>query len=382
MELLKDYEIILGTYEAFVLGYKSTEGRKPILETSFADHAHASSIKSIAAGDKFLISAGGDEIVKIFNLRNRTEHGTLNHADSTINAMKFYDKKHLITCAEDGKVCILKTGTWNVEKTLLKHNLGVIDIAVHPSGKMALTIGKDRKLVTWNLIKGRSAFVTNIKEVADFVKWFPDGQRYLVGFYKHVDIYSVANASIEHTVTLNGRSNDVAFLDDNIFALAGEMPHVEIHSLITKEMLYKFPAHETRVRCLAFIEPFCLITSSNDGKVKVWKLAKTEDSYEATEQAVVDTKCRITSMVVHKVPPVAQTPTINKEDIEALASIAVKSKKRSIGFADDTKPEEICLDVTATPSAPKEKIVVEVDSEEPQVSKKKRRKKKKSVEDC
>ena len=42
-----------------------------------------------------------------------------------INAMTFYDKKHLITCAEDGKVCILKTGTWNVEKTLLKHTQGM-----------------------------------------------------------------------------------------------------------------------------------------------------------------------------------------------------------------------------------------------------------------
>ena len=58
-----------------------------------------------------------------------------------INAMKFYDKKNLITCADDGKVCVIRTGTWKVEKTLLKHNLGVIDIAVHPSGKMALTTG-------------------------------------------------------------------------------------------------------------------------------------------------------------------------------------------------------------------------------------------------
>ena len=56
-----------------------------------------------------------------------------------INAMTFYDKKHLITCAEDGKVCILKTGTWNVEKTLLKHTQGVIDVAVHPSGKINVT---------------------------------------------------------------------------------------------------------------------------------------------------------------------------------------------------------------------------------------------------
>jgi len=37
--------------------------------------------------------------------------------------MKFYDKKHLFTGSEDGKVTILKTGTWRVEKTLLKHQV-------------------------------------------------------------------------------------------------------------------------------------------------------------------------------------------------------------------------------------------------------------------
>lgn len=157
MQALRDYEVLLGTYEEFVIGYKLNDSRKdPKFEASFADHSHAGSVRSIAAADKYLISSGADETVKIFNLRNRTEHGTLNHSDAMINAMTFYDKKHLITCAEDGKVCILKTGTWNVEKTLLKHTQGVIDVAVHPSGKMAMTIGKDRKLITWNLIKGRS----------------------------------------------------------------------------------------------------------------------------------------------------------------------------------------------------------------------------------
>ena len=36
----------------------------------------------------------------------------------------------------------------------------------------------------------------------------------------------MADCSIEFSIKLNGRSNDVAFLDDNTFALAGEMPHI------------------------------------------------------------------------------------------------------------------------------------------------------------
>ena len=59
---------------------------------------------------------------------------------------------------------------------------GVLDIAIHPSGKLALSIGKDRKLVTWNLIKGRSAYVTNIKDVPNFVKWSPTGNKLITIF--------------------------------------------------------------------------------------------------------------------------------------------------------------------------------------------------------
>ena len=71
--------------------------------------------------------------------------------------MKFYDKRHLVTGSEDNMICIVKaTGSWNVEKTLAKHQGAVTDLAVHPSGKMMLSIGEDNKLITWNLIKGRS----------------------------------------------------------------------------------------------------------------------------------------------------------------------------------------------------------------------------------
>ena len=40
----------------------------------------------------------------------------------------------------------------------------VHSVSVHPSGKLALTVGADRSLHTWNLITGRSAFITNIKQ--------------------------------------------------------------------------------------------------------------------------------------------------------------------------------------------------------------------------
>ena len=74
MDILSDHEILLGTYEAFILGYKLaddlTTGNRS-LQTSFANHAHSSTVRSIAAADKFLVTAGNDENVKIFNLKFR-----------------------------------------------------------------------------------------------------------------------------------------------------------------------------------------------------------------------------------------------------------------------------------------------------------------------
>ena len=373
MDLLEGFEILLGTYEAFLLGYKVKSAKDMLerevplcseLKTSFANHAHSASVKSITAGDKYLVSAGGDENVKIFNLRNRTEHGDLNHADGVINCMLFYDKKHLITASEDGNICILKTNAgWNVEKTLSKHKAGVTDLSLHPSGKLMLSIGKDAKLITWNLIKGRSAYVTNLHENADFVKWSPSGNYYLIGFFKRLDIYSVSTAAIEVSLPFPGRLNEVVFLDDVTIAVAGEMPHVEIHSIVSKSLIMKFDAHTNRVRCMALLsnQPSetdevkdvlshqCLVTASNDGFVKVWKLSKLPQeninvdektdatlnfTYDVKEEAKVDTKCRVTCLKVHKVPEVINVDTTqlkrkNKQTSEVTPDLSPNENKKS-----------------------------------------------------
>jgi len=380
MDILDDHEILLGTYEAFVLGYKlqvDAESGNPELKTSFANHAHSSTVRSLAAADKFMVTSGADENVKIFNLRNRTEHGNLTHSDGTLNCMTFYDKKHLVTGSEDNNICIIKaTSSWPVEKTLAKHQGGVTGLAVHPSGKLMLSIGNDNKLVTWNLIKGRSAYVTNVKERPDFVKWSPSGTHYVVGFYKHVDVYSVASAAVEHSISVPGRSNDLVFLDDTTFALGAEMPEIALYSIVSGDLVTKFEAHKNRVRCLATVQSpdqqnrWCLLSASNDGFLKVWSVTRTSGEFKAKMVASVDTKCRVTCMVAHRVPEVVQL--VKKAEGQKAAAPDQEDLEESEEEEDDDSKHQVEEEETKQKSITKKKKRVQViDSKIEGVAKKK-----------
>jgi len=67
------------------------------------------------------------------------------------------------------------------------------------------------------------------------------GEHYLIGFYKRIDFYSTSTASIDFTIALNGRSNDVVFVDDVTFAVAGEMPQVSFSSMFYEQLLPEDP---------------------------------------------------------------------------------------------------------------------------------------------
>ena len=93
-------------------------------------------------------------------------------------------------------------GSWQIEKTLYKHSAGVTALALHPSGKLAFSAAKDKKMITWNLVKARPAFISNIKGIAEMIVVSPDGTRYAVGLHRKIDIYSIENAGIEYSIDL------------------------------------------------------------------------------------------------------------------------------------------------------------------------------------
>ena len=82
----------------------------------------------------------------------------------------------------------------------------------------------------------KSVFNDAVRTSAKHYSLF-SGEHYVVGFFKRIDVYCTATASIDFTVPLNGRSNDVVFIDDVTFAISGEMPQVEVILLSIEDSL-------------------------------------------------------------------------------------------------------------------------------------------------
>jgi len=119
---------------------------------------------------------------------------------------------YLFSGSDDGTICIWKTGSWQCEKTLRAHAEGVLGISVHPSGKLALSIGQDRALKTWNLIKGRSGYTTNLHGIADAVQWSTEGNFYAVSIANRLDVYSLESAKIVYTIQFGKKIWHIVFL--------------------------------------------------------------------------------------------------------------------------------------------------------------------------
>ena len=126
--------------------------------------AHTGAIKCLASSDRYLVSGGSDEVIKIYDLKKRKDLGSLAQHTGAVTALQFYSRNHLLSASEDGTICIWRTRDWECMATMKGHKGRVNGICVHPTGKIAVSVGKDRALRLWNLMTGRKASNTKLGE--------------------------------------------------------------------------------------------------------------------------------------------------------------------------------------------------------------------------
>ncbi|XP_026230360.1 p21-activated protein kinase-interacting protein 1-like [Anabas testudineus] len=345
-------ELIAGSYEQVTFGYRvKTDEKEWTAKADFTHHAHTASISTVAASERFVVTGSKDETIQLYDMKKRTEHGALLHHEGTITCLEFYGTSHLLSRGEDGLLCVWSTKKWECLKSIKAHKGHVMSLSVHPSGKLALSVGTDKTLRTWNLINGRSAFIKNINQNAHIVRWSPEGDKYVVVVNDKVNVYDLETASITGTITNPKRISSVKFLNNSILAVAGDDEIVRLCDTGKHKWLCEFKAHETRVKAVdSFsMDDYCvMVTASNDGFIKMWKLHLKEELESPTLLGEVNTTARLTCLAVWKPSsvqqvkeePEAQATTSEEAAREMLKKKRVKISTEEVVLEDESKPKK------------------------------------------
>lgn len=251
----------------------------------------------------------------------------LNHHNATVNCVQFTNNcSHLISGSSDGELAIVRVGSWQLEKIWGKAHKGsaVLDIAVHSSGKLALTIGSDCSLRTWNLVKGRQAYVINLNSKSkdarslDKIVWADDGIRFILSGGKYTEIWNIETGGILKVIEHNEKVCSCIWVSENQIVVGyedGQMALVEINECTKNTQ----KAHNGRVKALVKHSKW-IISASSTGEIKVW-------NSELQELSKYDTGCRITCLTV-----AASTVKIKQEeqDGEILEEVEEETKAKSL----------------------------------------------------
>ncbi|XP_045407648.1 p21-activated protein kinase-interacting protein 1 isoform X1 [Lemur catta] len=301
-------ELVAGCYEQVLFGFtihpepeaSGDHEQKWSPVADFTHHAHTASLSAVAVNSRFVVTGSKDETIHIYDMKKKIEHGALVHHNGTITCLKFYGSRHLISGAEDGLICVWDAKKWECLKSIKAHKGHVTFLSIHPSGKLALSVGTDKTLRTWNLVEGRSAFIKNVKQNAHIVEWSPRGEKYIVVILNKIDIYQLDTASISGTITNEKRISSVTFLSDSVLAVAGDEEAVRFFDCDSLVCLCEFKAHENRVKDIFSFEipeHHVIVTASSDGFIKMWKL-KQDKKVPPSLLCEVNTNARLTCLGV------------------------------------------------------------------------------------
>ncbi|KAK9469808.1 WD40-repeat-containing domain protein [Lipomyces arxii] len=278
---------------------------------------HTASIRCIAHAKRYLVTGGNDEHIRLYDLQKRKEIGTLMHHEGSVTCLEFVNSqkdenadqadagvsgKWLVSGGEDGKVLIWRTKDWEVLADMKGHKGAVNDISVHPSGKIALSVGRDRTLRLWNLMTAKNASVMKVGgPEAIQVRWNAAGDKYAVGSQQKIVVYDMS-ATILSTIKLphplyklhyvsladrTGSTTEYLVISDSTGAIV--FRNVSQASEEDIPVSFELKAHSARVKDFEFFTrspPDILIEDkaeaqpkitfmcsvSSDGKIVTWNL--------------------------------------------------------------------------------------------------------------
>uniref|UniRef100_A0A7N0RDW0 P21-activated protein kinase-interacting protein 1-like n=1 Tax=Kalanchoe fedtschenkoi TaxID=63787 RepID=A0A7N0RDW0_KALFE len=308
--------LIAGSYERFVWGFKLKPSKSEVeiftLSQLFSYPAHLSPVKSVAVSNSVAASSSADDSVKIYDLSSATEIGSLIDHSATVTALSFYTPanlsfpRNLISAAADGSICIYDSDPFVLLQTLTVHKGGINDLAVHPSGRLGLTVGRDSCLGMVNLIRGRRSFYCKLAKEASLVKFGLFGDRFYMAMEEKLSVHAAEDAKIVCEVENRKRVLCATPGQNGLLFTGGEDKSITAWDTNTGKVAYSIEdAHSTRVKGIVVMspsdrgekseDPFLIASASSDGVIRVWDIRSSVNG-KPDPLAEVNTRSRLTCL--------------------------------------------------------------------------------------
>ena len=402
----------------------ATENNK--LQIVFASPVHNGSVRSLTMSRSnnhhscFLLSSGYDEMLHTHDFGKRlTSSGQIRTPSDfgTPVCSAFAPPQSSTTTASathclvgfggstpdaagGGKLVIYRKRDWSVQHVMNGHEGGIASVAVHPTGKLALTGGnQDGKLKLWDLERGRLAHSSpTVKAAATQVEgrkhyepiscivWNEEGDCYGFCFGSHITVRDVATGKDLLDVDLPCKVNQVCLMQgpEGLFVAAagndGSLPVLAVEDVVGDDKSARRAimaiepvdgtvAGDERFKCIQTVAGYYVATANSGGVISLMNLQGSinmitssggssahddDDDHESTEQSVnsdsdassddendEDLAVEIVDSILigsgARITCLAAWAAPLPEEVESPVSLPIISKERTVETDDATK---------------------------------------------
>ncbi|KAL0363590.1 UNVERIFIED_CONTAM: p21-activated protein kinase-interacting protein 1-like [Sesamum calycinum] len=309
--------LVAGSYERFIWGYKlksrkHSHSHSLALTPLFSFPSHLSTIKAVAVAGSAAVSGGNDDTIKIYDLSSSAEIGSLHHS-SSITSLSFFSPpslssfpRNLLAADAEGSLSIYDADPFVHLKTLKVHKKAVNSLTVHPSGKLALTVGHDDCLAMVNLVRGRRSFYCKLSKEASIVQFDETGEKFFMVVDDKISVHESEDAKL--IVELDNRKRVLCAAPGagGILFTGGEDRNITAWDTASGKVAYSIEdAHAARVKGIVVLsknnggseeeDPYIVASASSDGVIRVWDV-RMANKGKPTPLAEANTKSRLTCL--------------------------------------------------------------------------------------